>query len=149
MAFPITPSLNNEHTVNGITYIYNGAAWNIKAGTVSGTIDGLSDVDITTVAIQLDEGLKWNGTKFVPATLAAGGSEHYDQDATPTPSATGATWYVPSTGTVYKYVNDGTSNVWVDISTAGAGTSGGDLFIDGGTASSIYIVAQTINGGNA
>ena len=69
MAFPIAPALNAEYLLNGTTYIYNGAAWDIKAGTVSGTIDGLSDVDITTVAIQTDEGLKWDGTKFVPTTF--------------------------------------------------------------------------------
>ena len=51
--------------------------------------------------------------------VAAIGSEHYDQEAEPIAGSTGATWYVPSTGVLYKYVNDGVSDIWIDISTAG------------------------------
>ncbi len=50
------------------------------------------------------------------STGGGGGIEHYDQESTPSPSNTGATWYQPSTNKVFKYVFDGASYAWVDIS---------------------------------
>lgn len=102
-----------------LTYETATGKWiNSDATGGAEVINDLTDVDTTTAAPSTDEVLTWNGTKWVPAAASGGGSEHYDQEGTPTPSATGATWFVPSTGVTYKYVNDGTTNVWVDISSS-------------------------------
>ena len=57
------------------------------------------------------------------------GSEHYNQNTPPTATATGATWFNIDTGVLYKWVSDGVTDVWVDISTAGSGVSKG--YVDG------------------
>jgi len=76
------------------------------------------------------------------------GSEHYDQEGTPTPSSTGATWYKPITGIMYKYVNDGSNNLWLDIGTAGAVVgSSVSTIIEGGNASTVS--TAILDGGGA
>lgn len=88
--------------------VYNGAN---GAGTVASIVAGTNvTIDATDAANPI-------------VNVEAVGSEHYDQEAEPVAGSTGATWYKPSTGVLYKYINDGTSDVWLDISTAGAGVS--------------------------
>lgn len=44
---------------------------------------------------------------------------HYNQEAAPTGTISeGSTWFEPSTAITYKWVNDGTSSFWIDVSTA-------------------------------
>jgi hypothetical protein len=47
--------------------------------------------------------------------------QYFRGEVVPTEAVEGDEWYVPSTNVTYKKVNDGTSDVWVDISTAGGG----------------------------
>ena len=51
------------------------------------------------------------------------GSEHYSQEATPTSPNLGATWYKPSTGKSYQRVNDGSSDIWIEIGLASVGVT--------------------------
>ena len=46
--FPTSPSLNDEYTIDGVTYIWDTYSWNAK--TSSATVSGLSDTTITTPA---------------------------------------------------------------------------------------------------
>ena len=121
----------NASTVNGLTVqtavpvgaLFTDTVYDDSTTTKQGnTFNGVSQL------VQTD------GTGKLPAIdgsqltgLPSGGSEHYDQGTAPVSPTLGATWYVPSTSITYKYVNDGTNSVWVDISTAGVsvGTAGG------------------------
>jgi hypothetical protein len=62
-----------------------------------------------------------NGGLADLTTTITAGMEHFNQSANPTSPTLGDTWYDTTDGTIYKYINDGSSSVWVDISTAGAG----------------------------
>ena len=62
-----------------------------------------------------------NGGLADLTTTITAGMEHFNQSASPTSPTLGDTWYDTTDGTIYKYINDGSSSVWVDISTAGAG----------------------------
>jgi len=65
--------------------------------------------------------------------------ESYNQEETPTPTGLGATWYLPSTGVLYRWVNDGATDVWIDISTAGAGVS--QSYVDDADALKVDVTA--------
>ena len=129
----------NASTVNGLTVqtavpvgaLFTDTVYDDSTTTKQGnTFNGVSQL------VQTD------GTGKLPAIdgsqltgLPSGGSEHYDQGTAPVSPTLGATWYVPSTSITYKYVNDGTNSVWVDISTAGvsagaAGGGGGGMYVE-------------------
>ena len=70
--------------------------------------------------------LKYGGSSGVAVWgTDAGGVVHFNQGTTPSSANLGDTWYDTSDGTIYKYINDGSQDTWVDISTAGGG---GDPF---------------------
>jgi len=77
------------------------------------SIDGLSDVDTTTVAPVVDDGLFWDGTNWVPKSVEAGGiTEFLMQDAT---DAEIETIYPASyTWNYGDYTKDGEVTVWTD-----------------------------------
>ena len=96
------------------------------------TTSGLTATDVQSAIDELDNNidnfdalpdqtghtgqfLTTNGTTADWADVV--GAEHYDQETEPTPQSVGATWYIPSTGIIKKYVNDGVSNIWVNIGT--------------------------------
>jgi hypothetical protein len=63
----------------GNVWIRTGGGWlpsgeNLMGADGATSIDGLTDVDTTTVAPALDEALVWDGTNWVPGTVASGGS---------------------------------------------------------------------------
>ena len=115
---------NANTTTAGNTF--NGVEQLVKTDATGKlpAIDGSLLTGIDTLPDQTSNVGKYLTTDGTDASWAEViGSEHYDQEGTPVANSTGATWYVPSTGVLYKYVNDGVSDVWVDISTAGAGVS--------------------------
>lgn len=104
------------NTFNGVSQLVQlDGSGNLPAvdGSALTGIDSLPDQTGNT-----DKFLTTNGTVASWADVATG-SEHYDQESEPTPVGAGATWYVPSTGFVYKRVNDGVNDIWIDVSTSG------------------------------
>ena len=105
----------------------------------SSSIDGLADVDTTTVAPQNGQVLKWNGAKWAPANDLTGGGGGglalTDLSAsTATASGGGAFAYNNGTG-VFTYTPPDLSNYdtaygWSDHSTEGYITSIGDAIQD-------------------
>ena len=108
---------------------------------------GLVEVLVNGVQLAVGDFVATNGTTIVlteAVELAAdivaiirvgsvggggGGSEHYDSESAPTSPSIGATWRIPSTGILYKRVDDVGNVIWVDISTA-AGTAAISARID-------------------
>ena len=60
------------------------------------------------------EGLYWAGNGNVMSTGGGGGGFTTSNTAPPGP-ALGDEWYSPQTDVLYKYINDGTSSLWLDL----------------------------------
>ena len=45
---------------------------------------------------------------------------YYAGESAPANPELGTEWSVPSTGKVYKRINDGTNDIWIDVNTSGA-----------------------------
>ena len=124
---PISPvvGLGANVTTQGNTF--NGAEQLVKLG-VDGklpVLDGSNLTGIDGLPDQTGFAGKYLTTSGTVASWAevAGGSEHYDQEAAPTSPNLGATWYKPSTGKSYQRVNDGTSDLWLEIGSAAVGVT--------------------------
>lgn len=98
----------------------------LKRSSVAAKVPLVSDLDLGEMAINTNDGKvfikKDDGTASI-VEVGGGAFEHYNQEATPTASSYGATWYVPSTSKTYKWVNDGTSDLWIDISGVSTSTA--------------------------
>lgn len=123
MSFPNSPIDGEFTVVNGITYEYSASktAWirrplNISDLTVSG--------NVTTNKVYTTE-IRWsgNGQIFKP------GRNYQASSTPPTPAGPGDQWYNTTTDIVYEYVNDGTSEYWVDIQSLGT-TTGNALSVN-------------------
>ena len=106
--------------------------------TIASVYDvGLVQVLVNGVQLAAVDYVATNGTTIVLAEAVAladdivtvirvgsvggggsGGSEHYDSESEPSSPTVGATWRIPSTGIVYKRVDDSGNVIWLDISTA-------------------------------
>lgn len=72
----------------------------------------------------------WNGTMWKLTAGAGGGGGSgftFSQDAMPTATAIGNTWYQTSTGDSFVWTNDGNSTQWVQFA-PGSGGGGGSGF---------------------
>lgn len=65
--FPDTPSLNDTHTVGSTTWIYDGEKWLVLAPTIE--LDDLADVSAPSPST--GDFLKWDGTAWVPDSVAS------------------------------------------------------------------------------
>jgi len=105
----------------GLFWSGNNAAF--TSGAVS--LDELTDVAITgPLSGQV---LKYNGTSWVNGTTAGGTSTILTYTASTTLPADpniGDRWFDTNDGTVYEYVDDGTSFQWVDIVSPSLSASG-------------------------
>ena len=43
---------------------------------------------------------------------------YYNQEVEPSSALLGTEWHVPSTSKIYKRVNDGVTDIWIDINTS-------------------------------
>ena len=123
MSFSNSPFNGELTVVNGITYEYSASktAWlrrplNITNLTVSG--------NVTANKVYTTE-VRWsgNGQIFKP------GRNYQASSTPPTPAGPGDQWYNTTTDIVYEYVNDGTSEYWVDIQSLGT-TTGNALSVN-------------------
>ena len=71
---------------------------------------------ITFIEIPAADAIGCTNGGVVPPVSGPAGIEHYNQETAPSPDASGATWYQPSTNKTFKYVNDGVADFWTDIS---------------------------------
>ena len=120
MAFPVSPLDGESTQVNGITYLYSSAtnSWTRAISplgnlTVTGNIFG-NKLYTTT-------GLFWagNGVAFSSGTGGGGGGINITTDTVPPGSPNvGDQWYATDIEILFEYLDDGTSQQWVDITSS-------------------------------
>ena len=81
LAFPLTPSVNDEYTIENVTYLWDGYSWNSKAALVAGGGGGAWELietnDFSTIVSSVD------------FTLLASGLYKVFYECYPTSSGTG------------------------------------------------------------
>ena len=90
-------------------------------------------------------GLDTNGTVPVNQLPPSDPFEHYNQATEPTPTTSGATWYNTDTGTINKWVNNGTVDIWVDMTPKAADLSESFVATEGQTTFTMgngYVVGR-------
>jgi hypothetical protein len=146
MPFPSNPTNLQVATVNNIIYVYDSskAAWN-KLSTVASTItanslvlnSGTASTSTATGALVVTggvgvsgnvyanvfytaDGIRWAGNGNVFAAGSGSGTTYTASTAPPvTGNVSGDMWYNTGTDILYEYLNDGTSNYWVDVQSLG------------------------------
>lgn len=71
--FPDSPTTNDTFTAGDRTWIWTGSVWDLVSSTA--TLDGLSDVVITTPAT--GQTLTYNGTTWVNSAASASGFDPF------------------------------------------------------------------------
>ena len=124
--FPNSPSLNDEYTFGGSTYVWNGSVWGVKAATVA---EGVHMSD--TAPANPNEGDLWwrtndgrlyiyyvdvDTSQWVEANSALTPTGAVTVSSTaPTSPNVGDLWYDDTdTHRMYIYYSDGTSSYWTD-----------------------------------
>lgn len=72
---------------------------------------------------------------------------YYTSNTAPNANALGTLWYKPDQGNIYFYVNDGSSNVWVEIDQGGGAVNAVDS-VNGQTGSVVLTTANVNESGN-
>ena len=115
MPFSNSPYDTETTIINGITYEYSAAktAWiRRKAGVSDITFAG----NVTANKVLTTE-IRWAGNN---AVFNAGIT--YRAATTPAAAKLGDQWYNTANDVLYEYINDGTTNYWVDIQSLGTST---------------------------
>jgi hypothetical protein len=77
----------------------------------NGGFGSLASLDVTGNATV-------GGNVSVTGNITGGGLRKYAQSSAPAVPVVGDIWYKTDTDVVYEYINDGTSNFWVDLTSA-------------------------------
>ena len=114
MSFPVSPTNGSTTTVNGITYTYRAStrSW-VRSQTPFGDFNVSGN--LTAANIITTSGLYWsNGAAFI----SGGGSGTLTANTSPPafPNVTDQ-WYNTATDVLYEYIDDGTSEYWIDVQT--------------------------------
>ena len=137
MPFPTAPIDGETTVVNGIAYVYSSAAnaWSralTPVGNLTVTGNLIANKVFTTT------GLFWYSNGF-PISGGGGGGVTITTDSIPPVSpSVGAQWYDTSSNILFEYLDDGTSQQWVDITSAAISANtrinltSGDLSVLGG-----------------
>lgn len=115
MAFPTLPSNGATTLVNGINYVYSSAtnSWTRQVASLGNlTVAGNVNAD----RVYTTQGLYWAGNN---QQVVGGSGINITTDANPPPSAdVGDQWYATDIGVLFEYLDDGTSQQWVDITSS-------------------------------
>jgi len=109
MAFPVSPLNGATTIVNGITYTYSSAT-NAWTRTISSIIN-------TAAFTQANSAYTQANAAYNKANSTTGLT--YTANTNPPAMANkGDQWYDTTTDILYEYLTDGTSNVWLDITSS-------------------------------
>jgi hypothetical protein len=114
MAFPVSPINGATTLVNGINYVYSSTtnSWTRQVASLGNlTVAGNVNAD-TIYTIQ---GLYWANNN---QPVVGGGINMTVDSNPPAGAAVGDQWYDTVDGILFEYLNDGTSQQWVDITSA-------------------------------
>jgi hypothetical protein len=172
MALTLLQPFNLDNT-GSYTFSQVTVSGNISAGNllISGAIIDSAQLDIQTSAGNANIVLTPNGTGNVNiGRMSASGnitaSNYFGNgqalvgtiswttvaNTAPTGAKPGDFWYNSFSGIKYQYINDGTSNVWVDqsypttfssLAVAGNGTIGGTLAVTGNVSAPLFVGTAT------
>ena len=108
MAFPSTPTNGQTIVLGGVTYSYNSAntTWKRVASQIT---DSWSRT-------QSNAAFSTANAAFIKANTSTG-IKFTASNTTPTGNTVGDQWYYIASDILFEYINDGTSNSWIDIST--------------------------------
>lgn len=120
-----------------------------KRSTVAGKVPAITDLVIGEIAINLTDKKIYtkDGTGNVVAIGGAGGASISISDTAPSSPTNGALWWNSNIGVLKIYYEDGSSTQWVDAINISPPQPVNTL--EGGSASTRYIVLQNIDGGSA
>jgi len=114
MAFPVSPINGATTLVNGINYVYSDTtnSWTRVLSTLGNlTIAG----NINAEKVYTTSGLYWAGNN----QLVVGSGINITTDSNPPAGAeVGDQWYATDLGILFEYLDDGTSQQWVDITSS-------------------------------
>jgi hypothetical protein len=120
----------NKITVSGVDVLNYAQSAFLQANTVYNVANTLSPTD-TFARTQANAAFIQANAAFIKAnTGGASGLIYIASNTTPSTANVGDQWYSVTEDILYQYINDGTSNAWVDISSSaittnpGAGGSG-------------------------
>ena len=103
--FPNSPSLNDTHTENGVSFKWDGTVWKRVSGTGAQGATGATGSQGAAGAQGDDAGL----------TMSTGAPSSPD---------VGDLWFDSDSGILSAYYNDGNSSQWVEVSTGPIGPTG-------------------------
>jgi hypothetical protein len=101
-----------------LKYNSTSSKWVMADDAEGTTIAALTDITDVNTGATNGQVLNWNNTtsKWTPVNQA-GGHAYTEGTTTPSSPTTGDEYYNQTSDILYKYVNDGSSSAWIDIST--------------------------------
>ena len=134
--FPNSPTLNDTHTHNGLTWVWNGSVWEMQgSGGASVTVsdnapsspthgDMWWESDTGDLKIYYDESETGAGSGAF--WVSANGADSMVGISTnaPTNPQTGDLWWDSDVAALYMYYNDGNSSQWVSAASGATGAQG-------------------------
>ena len=133
-----TNAVNSQLTANtsaGIAYITfaDKTAGNAAQNATTSLTFNPSTGNLTTYGMFTSTGVYWAGNGA--AYSSGGGINFTASSSAPSSPTVGSQWYDTSSDILFQYINDGTSSVWVDVSSAfsysNATVTGSTLSISG------------------
>jgi cytoskeletal protein CcmA (bactofilin family) len=118
---------NDSGTFNGTTIIYDTATGNVvitnttsSTSTTTGALVVRGGIgvagNVTANKLYTTAGLFWSGNGVAFSSGGGGSGLTYTSDTSPHVSpALGDQWYDTSTDILYEYIEDGTTEYWVDV----------------------------------
>jgi hypothetical protein len=115
----------NKITVSGVDVLNYAQSAFLQANTVYNVANTLSPTD-TFARTQANSAFIQANAAFIKAnTGGASGLIYKASNTTPATANVGDQWYSVTEDILYQYINDGTSNAWVDISSSAITTNPG------------------------
>jgi hypothetical protein len=124
-----TVSSTGSVTLNGAAFV-SGSGTTAASGTGTTTTFVISNATPSTGtnsgALQVVGGVGIGGALYVGGTVTGGGVRTTTTSTAPANPTVGDIWYYTASDVIYRYTNDGSSNVWLDITgpTYSVNTSG-------------------------
>jgi hypothetical protein len=134
--FPNSPSLNDTHTHNGLTWVWNGSVWEMQgSGGASVTVsdnapsspthgDMWWESDTGDLKIYYDESETGAGSGAFWVSTNGADSMVGISTTAPTNPQTGDLWWDADVAALYMYYNDGNSSQWVSAASGATGAQG-------------------------
>ena len=134
--FPNSPSLNDTHTHNGLTWVWNGSVWEMQgSGGASVTVsdnapsspthgDMWWESDTGDLKIYYDESETGAGSGAFWVSANGADSMVGISTSAPTNPQTGDLWWDSDVAALYMYYNDGNSSQWVSAASGATGAQG-------------------------